>query len=279
MRAEEADVAASGIPVIDNEAEQPGGGGGERDSAFSMKSLLWHGGSAWDAWFSCASNQLLWGDAGGGFAGGAGAVDDEVLVLAAGDAGVILQLFYRFLGSWTAYISSVLYIVYRTRKEKQNVNFKIHVILWFEVLDGLLGTYWKAAGLVFNCTILLFGSIILLIACASNDRLDKRTWTYIFGACFATIVFVPSFRNYRTWSFLGIGMTTYTAWYLTIAAVVHGQVTSFIAATHRKNMVRGHPDVAVYWAFGDQLLPHSNAFSLLPESGWRDAAVVLMLIH
>ncbi|CAD5184405.1 unnamed protein product [Musa acuminata subsp. malaccensis] len=24
-----------------------------------MKSLLWHGGSAWDAWFSCASNQVV----------------------------------------------------------------------------------------------------------------------------------------------------------------------------------------------------------------------------
>lgn len=36
---------------------------------------------------------------------------------------------------------------------------------------------------------------------------------------------------------------------------------------------------AVYWAFGDQLLTHSNAFSLLPRSPWRDAGVILMLIH
>lgn len=36
---------------------------------------------------------------------------------------------------------------------------------------------------------------------------------------------------------------------------------------------------AVYWAFGDQLLTHSNAFSLLPPNGWRTTAVVLMLIH
>ncbi|THU46295.1 hypothetical protein C4D60_Mb09t03420 [Musa balbisiana] len=36
---------------------------------------------------------------------------------------------------------------------------------------------------------------------------------------------------------------------------------------------------AVYWTFGDQLLTHSNAFALLPKSGWRDAAVILMLIH
>jgi auxin influx carrier (AUX1 LAX family) len=37
---------------------------------------------------------------------------------------------------------------------------------WFEVLDGLLGPYWKALGLAFNCTFLLFGSVIQLIACA-----------------------------------------------------------------------------------------------------------------
>lgn len=36
---------------------------------------------------------------------------------------------------------------------------------------------------------------------------------------------------------------------------------------------------AVYWAFGDMLLTHSNAFSLLPRTGFRDTAVILMLIH
>lgn len=61
-----------------------------------------------------------------------------------------------------------------------------------------------------------------------NDKLEKRTWTYIFGACCATTVFVPSYHNYRIASFLGLGMTTYTAWYLTIAALLHGQVSSLI---------------------------------------------------
>lgn len=36
---------------------------------------------------------------------------------------------------------------------------------------------------------------------------------------------------------------------------------------------------AVYWAFGDMLLNHSNAFSLIPRSPFRDMAVILMLIH
>lgn len=61
-----------------------------------------------------------------------------------------------------------------------------------------------------------------------NDNLDKRTWTYIFGACCATTVFIPSFHNYRIWSFLGLIMTTYTAWYLTIASLIHGQVNYLI---------------------------------------------------
>jgi auxin influx carrier (AUX1 LAX family) len=43
-------------------------------------------------------------------------------------SGIILQIFYGFLGSWTAYLISVLYVEYRSRKEKENVNFKNHVI-------------------------------------------------------------------------------------------------------------------------------------------------------
>ncbi|XP_057532402.1 auxin transporter-like protein 2 isoform X2 [Amaranthus tricolor] len=286
---------------------------------FSMKSFFWHGGSVWDAWFSCASNQVA-----------------QVLLTLPYSfsqlgmlSGILLQLFYGIMGSWTAYLISVLYVEYRSRKEKEGVSFKNHVIQWFEVLDGLLGPYWKAVGLAFNVIFLLFGSVIQLIACASNiyyinDHLDKRTWTYIFGACCATTVFIPSFHNYRVWSFLGLGMTTYTAWYMAIAALVHGQIDGvthsgptklvlyFTGATNILYTFGGHAvtveimhamwkpqkfkyiyllatlyvftltlpsAAAVYWAFGDELLNHSNAFSLLPKSGYRDAAVILMLIH
>lgn len=43
-------------------------------------------------------------------------------------SGIIFQVFYGILGSWTAYLISVLYVEYRSRKEKENVNFKNHVI-------------------------------------------------------------------------------------------------------------------------------------------------------
>ncbi|PQP96333.1 auxin transporter-like protein 2 [Prunus yedoensis var. nudiflora] len=285
-----------------------------------LSKFFWDGGSAYDAWFSCAS------------------ISDVAQVLLTLPysfsqlgmlSGILFQLFYGLLGSWTAYLISSLYVEYRTRKEREKVDFRNHVIQWFEVLDGLLGKHWRNVGLAFNCTFLLFGSVIQLIACASNiyyinDNLDKRTWTYIFGACCATTVFIPSFHNYRVWSFLGLVMTTYTAWYLTIASFLHGQVEGvkhsgptklvlyFTGATNILYTFGGHavtveimhamwkpqkfkaiylyatlyvltltlPSAsAVYWAFGDMLLNHSNAFSLLPKSPFRDMAVILMLIH
>jgi len=43
-------------------------------------------------------------------------------------SGVLLQIFYGLMGSWTAYLISVLYVEYRARKEKEGVSFKNHVI-------------------------------------------------------------------------------------------------------------------------------------------------------
>ncbi|XVF83945.1 hypothetical protein PTKIN_Ptkin16aG0535200 [Pterospermum kingtungense] len=301
-QAEEAIVPSFNETTEHEEKEEENGD----HSFFSVKNLLWHGGSVYDAWFSCASNQVA-----------------QVLLTLPYFfsqmgmlSGIILQIFYGVLGSWTAYLISVLYVEYRSRKEKENVSFKNHVMQWFEVLDGLLGPYWKAAGLAFNCTFLMFGSVIQLIVCASNiyyinDKLDKRTWTYIFGACCATTVFISSFHNYLVFS---------GAWHDHLHCLVEGVthqgpaklVLYFTGATNILHTFGGHavtaeimhamwkpqkfkymyllatlyvfsltiPSAAsVYWAFGDQLLNHSNAFSLLQPSAWGDAAVILMLIH
>ncbi|MCI38054.1 auxin transporter-like protein 1-like, partial [Trifolium medium] len=43
-------------------------------------------------------------------------------------SGMLFQIFYGLVGSWTAYLISVLYVEYRARKEKENVDFKNHVI-------------------------------------------------------------------------------------------------------------------------------------------------------
>ena len=92
-----------------------GGGGGKK---LALSSLFWHGGSVYDAWFSCASNQVA-----------------QVLLTLPYSfsqlgmaSGVVFQIFYGLMGSWTAYLISVLYVEYRTRKEREKVDFRNHVI-------------------------------------------------------------------------------------------------------------------------------------------------------
>lgn len=59
-QAEEAIVPTTGEMEIDgSNKEEERGGDEEAHGSFSMKSILWHGGSVWDAWFSCASNQVI----------------------------------------------------------------------------------------------------------------------------------------------------------------------------------------------------------------------------
>lgn len=46
-------------------------------------------------------------------------------------SGIIFQLLYGLMGSWTAYLISLLYVEYRTRKEREKVDFRNHVIQVF----------------------------------------------------------------------------------------------------------------------------------------------------
>lgn len=55
----EAGEDGAGGKVEDSTAEDINRGDAGDGDGFSMKSFLWHGGSAWDAWFSCASNQVM----------------------------------------------------------------------------------------------------------------------------------------------------------------------------------------------------------------------------
>lgn len=78
-------------------------------------------------------------------------------------SGVVFQVFYGLVGSWTAYLISVLYIEYRSRKEKEGVNFKNHVIQVYESEQKKLEV--KAYVFLKNYTkymIIIFTSIYLL---------------------------------------------------------------------------------------------------------------------
>lgn len=134
----------------------------EQSNSSSAKSKLskffWHGGSIYDAWFSCASNQAFfifihqWLMCPPFFISfnSPPLCLHEILCCAVLElcvqvaqvlltlpysfsqlgmvSGIIFQLFYGLMGSWTAYLICVLYIEYRTRKEREKVDFRNHVI-------------------------------------------------------------------------------------------------------------------------------------------------------
>lgn len=104
-------VLAGNYVEMETESGKP------KDLKASISQLFWHGGSAYDAWFSCSSNQVA-----------------QVLLTLPYSfsqlgmlSGVLFQIFYGLMGSWTAYLISILYVEYRTRKEREKVDFRNHV--------------------------------------------------------------------------------------------------------------------------------------------------------
>ena len=63
-----------------------------------------------------------------------------------------------------------------------------------------------------------------------NSSLDKRTWALIFGAASLTVDLLPTFHNFRVFSFVGVLTTTYTSWFILIAAITGGQVAGILSS-------------------------------------------------
>lgn len=281
--------------------------------------LIWHGGSKYDAWMNAVSGQ----------------VGQVILSMPTSYAqmgfglGVFFHLLYAFVGIWTCYLLACLYMEYRARKEKKGAVFKMHVIQYHEIMGDLVGPWLRTLSLSFNITTMGAVAVVQIIACASNayylnSSLDKRDWAIVFGAVSTLTVLLPSFHNFRIWSFIGVVTTTYTAWFMFIASLVYGQVPNvkhsgpqplekfFTGTTNILFAFGGHAitieimhamwkprsykyvyvatvlfvltitlphSLAVYWAFGDELLTHSNAFAVFPKSVPRDIGLVFMIIH
>ncbi|XP_024519545.1 auxin transporter protein 1 isoform X1 [Selaginella moellendorffii] len=183
-----------------------------------IASTILNGSSVIDAWFNATSYQ----------------VGQVLLTLPNSFAqlglvsGILFQLLYGTLGAWACYMTTWLYMNYRKRFEREALYNDKHEIQWYEVLDGLLGTFWKYLGLIFNTGLQVLQSAITLIGASNlahilNDRLDKRSWTLVLGACVIPSILIPRAQNYRVLSSVGIVMTTYTAWYMVLASIFQGK--------------------------------------------------------
>lgn len=183
-----------------------------------VKKAIWHGGSVYDAWLNAVSAQ----------------VGQVILTMPTSYAqmgyklGLFIHLLYVSIGVYTCYLLARLYVEYRTRKEREGVDFKRHVIQYHELLGALVGKWAMRISLFFNIVTVGAVATIQIIACASNayylnPHLDKRTWALIFGAASLTVDLLPTLHNFRIFSFVGALTTTYTSWYMLSSAIAHGQ--------------------------------------------------------
>jgi auxin influx carrier (AUX1 LAX family) len=91
------------------------------------------------------------------------------------------------------------------------------------------GPIWGTFSIVIVILSLAGLSIAQIISTSSNLYLlnwgiDKRLLSCIVGAVVSLTCFIPTYREYRAFTFLGLIATTYTAWYMTITSIVDGPV-------------------------------------------------------
>eukprot|EP01018_Ginkgo_biloba_P029518 Gb_22661 [translate_table: standard] len=304
---------------VDKRCSKPGSTSENSGIKTWVQKTLWHGGSEYDAWLNAVSGQ----------------VGQVILSMPYSYSqmglglGIFFHLLYATVGIWTCYMLSCLYMEYRARKEREGANFKKHVIQYHEVMGYLVGPWLRRTSLFFNIVTMGSVAVVQIIACASNayylnSKYNKREWAIIFGAISMLTALLPSFQNFRVWSFIGMLTTTYTAWYMVIAGLIHGKNADvkhsapetlesfFTGTTNILFAFGGHAitieimhamweprkykyvylltvgyvititlphSVILYWAFGDELLTHSNAFSVLPSSTFRSIGLGFMIIH
>ena len=100
---------------------------------------------------------------------------------------------------------------------------------WIDLIFWAAGPIWGTFS-IFIVILALGGlSVAQIISTSSNLYLlnwgiDKRLLSCIVGAVVSLTCFIPTYREYRAFTFLGLIATTYTGWYMTITSLVEGPI-------------------------------------------------------
>lgn len=193
----------------------------KKSTIHKIFSLLTSGGTNFDAFLLAASQEV----------GQVILTLPWVFSLVGMTSGIILQFFFATSALYTNYLLVNLHTEFRKRLKADTSdprsNDPHYIVSYHDIMGYLIGPFWK--GFAFTVVFLsLFGlTTVQIIATGSNmylydDSLPKRTWGLIAGGCFSLLAFVPNFRYYRLFVFVANLATTYTSWYMTIAAAVEG---------------------------------------------------------
>lgn len=176
-------------------------------------------------------------------------------------SGIILQIVFATTALYTNYLLVNLHTEFRKRLAADTSDPRssdpYYIVSYHDIMGGLIGpaAKWFSFGIVFFA---LFGlTTVQIIATGSNmyllnDALPKRTWSLIAGSLMSFVSFIPNFRHYRFMVIVANIATTYTSWYMTIAAAREGPVEDVVydAPVDYDSWFRGM--VGLLFCFGGQ---------------------------
>lgn len=164
-------------------------------------------------------------------------------------AGISLLLLFASLAMWTVYLMVCLYLDHKNREIKRGAWYerpdevsgdnsdttdhnghgraprrRAVAVQYHEVMGDAsyrwLGTFSKIV------VVIALGGLAVaqIIASSSNFHgmipgVSKRDWAFVFGGIAMTMSLLPSFRNFRAFSFLALVATTFTAWFMVAAGI------------------------------------------------------------
>mmetsp|Transcript_21006 Transcript_21006/g.30321 ORF Transcript_21006/g.30321 Transcript_21006/m.30321 type:complete len:474 (-) Transcript_21006:48-1469(-) len=148
-------------------------------------------------------------------------------------SGIIFQFLFATLALYTNFLLVSLHATYRRKIDVDSTHphhrDPFHIVSYSELMYNLVGQRMGLLSQIVVYISLVGLSAVQIIATASNfylleERLSKRSWTFIWGCIFLFMLFIPNFRHYRVMSVFGVLTTTYVSWFMTFESIKEGQV-------------------------------------------------------
>ena len=147
--------------------------------------------------------------------------------------GTICLILVTCASMWTQHLLISLYTEYKkeidtTLPDKEGgEEKKKHITSYHEVITWAAGPWWGNFSRIMVILALGGLSVVQIVSTSSNlylldFGLDKRTLSVITGGIMSLVCFIPTYREYRVFTFFGLIATTYTAWYMVTASVIEG---------------------------------------------------------
>lgn len=166
--------------------------------------------------------------------------------------GVVCLILVTCASMWTQNLLITLLVEYRKEKKntlpsksnssseslskKENAynheDENDHITSYHDIIAWAAGNYWGNFSRVIVILALGGLSVAQIVSTANNLYLlnwgiDKRTLSLIVGGIVSLVCFIPTYREYRVFTFLGLVATTYTAWFCTVSSVKETHAEAF----------------------------------------------------